>query len=76
MTKEGTYYNGQDFDTLSENTIICPHCGYERILYREDIDGRSKGDWDDEEFICNKCGKKFLVNRTINTYYTYKIKTL
>lgn len=73
--KKRTYYKGQDFDTSSDSTIICPYCGYERILYVEDLEGRNEGDWDDEKFICNECGKEFYVNRTIGLhYFTYKKK--
>lgn len=63
----------REIDTFSENTIICPYCGYERILYVEDKEGRPPvGEWDDEEFICKECGNHFLVNYSCNHYFTYK----
>jgi transcription elongation factor Elf1 len=53
----------EEFDTLYQDEIVCPHCGYEH-----------SDSWEvkhnDGEYNCDSCGKKFHYERHIEVTYS------
>ncbi|WP_457634711.1 hypothetical protein [Persephonella sp.] len=56
-------------ETISKESAICPHCGYEHIDIWEVFDGASNGEI--KEIDCPSCGKVYICEiDTTPTYYT------
>lgn len=57
--------NYREIDTIGEDSIICPHCGYK-------IDDTSEYGTDDQEVECCNCGREYHLSPCISITYTTK----
>lgn len=49
-----------DFENYSEDYLICPYCGW-----KHDTDEAFFFDEDFDEYDCENCGKRFLVDTNV-----------
>ena len=62
----------KEIDTYGINTIICPHCGYERdSTWDDNEDGL---DFEEHEFYCDECEETFLADCTMHVDYVFLTK--
>ena len=64
--------DGKEVNTFSNLSLICPYCGHSEFVSYDTFDGRPFDDTE-QEFICPKCKKLFIGEKTVSvTYETYK----
>lgn len=65
--------NGKRVNTYNGSSLICPYCGHSEFVSYDTFDGEIFDDIQKEFFICPKCKKTFLGEKTFSvSYETYK----